>query len=254
MKQLLCLIAFIAFIQLKGNAQDSYVVNVDKINVRKSPSKNGEILGSIQRGEVVSVIDFSNSEWFKISYYGQVGFVSSKFLVPIENSEEYKGWKKTNIVTGANPECENISPRYDTSLTTKLIIAVGRNADVMVKLMTKDDVCIRLVYIKAGETYTMRYIPEDYYYLRVAYGKDMRKKIENGQCVVKFLVDPTYKKGSETLDYYRKRKPDTVDGDYVYKNWEVPSYRLSLNIEYSFSAFKGNNFNSVKISEKEFNQ
>jgi len=133
-----------------------------------------------------------------------------------------------------------------------LLIHVGNNTDVVVKLMNYSENCIRIAYIKSGDSYSMQNIPEGYYYLKIAYGKDFRKYTQDGQCIVKFMVNPTYERGTEKLDYYKVKGPNTVEGDYEYENWRLPSFELSLNIKYTKGNF--NTFHSNKITETEFNR
>jgi hypothetical protein len=233
-------------------------VNTPTLNVRTEPSIKANIIGKLEAGDVVSVINSDNTEWWKISFYGTEGYVAAKFLITLEKSEQYKDWEKESSSTGDKPECENISPEYDYNLKNKLLINVGNNTDVVVKLMKYSGDCIRIAYIKAGDNYSIQNIPEGYYYLKIAYGKDFRKYTKDGQCIVKFMRDASYEKGSEKLDFYKIKKPNTIEGDYEYENWEVPSFELSLNIEYTkntkYTSDSFHDFQSNKISESEFNK
>lgn len=49
------------------------------LNVRKEPSSSSQILGSIQRNEVVDVYDVTNG-FAKIKYKSGIGYVSIKYL------------------------------------------------------------------------------------------------------------------------------------------------------------------------------
>lgn len=252
-------INFVIFITLLASSQvfsqESYVVNTDSLNVRTGPSIKFEKLGKLYSGDVVSVLNTENAEWWKISYYGTEGYVASKYLTTVEKSVQYKDWAKENASTGDNPECENITPKYAYELDNELLIHVGKNFDVVVKLMSKYGNCIRIAYIEAGDDFSMKNIPEGIYYLKIAYGKDFRKYSKDGQCIVKFLRDATYEKGTNTLDFYKVKKPNTYEGDYVYENWSLPSFELSLNIEYTKGNSNGfNSFLSNTISEQDFNK
>jgi hypothetical protein len=66
------------------------------------------------------------------------------------------------------------------------------------------------------------------------------------------MRDPSYEKGSEILDFYIIKKPNTIEGDHEYRNWQIPSFELALNIEYTKKNF--NSFHANKISETEFNK
>ena len=233
--------------------QETYVVNATNLNVRETPSLKAAVLGQLTKGAVVSVIDSDNPTWWKISYYGTEGYVSASLLIKIEDVPEYKDWEKESATTGDKPECENIIPKYDNDLDNELLIHVGNTTDAVVKLMSYYGPAIRIAYIKAGDSYSMKNIPEGTYYLKIAYGKDFRKYTSNGMCVVKFLVDPSYKEGSSTLDYRKVKKPNTIEDGKEYENWSLPSFELSLNVEYG----KDDGFNSLKsnkISEDQFNK
>jgi len=232
-------------------SQESYLVKVNGVNVRETPSLNGKIIGTLSNGDIVSVINDKNPEWFFISIYGYEGYIASKLLIKLEETEEYKDWEKQNASTGDKPDCENIMPQYSTDLDNKLLINVGKNSDVIVKLMNQSNTCIRIAYIKASESFAMINIPEGVYYLKIAYGKDFRKDSRGGKCIVKFLVNPVYKQGSDKLDFYKVKKPNVfIDGD-EYENWELPSYELSISIEYGKG---GSTFRSNKITEEDFNR
>jgi hypothetical protein len=69
------------------------------------------------------------------------------------------------------------------------------------------------------------------------------------------MRDAVYEKGSEKLDYYKVKKPDTTEGDYIVSHWTLPSFELSLNIEFtSMGINDSRDFHSKKISETDFNR
>lgn len=236
-------------------AQDSYVVISPTLNVRTGPSSKSEIIGKLASGDIVSVIESDDFVWWKISFYGTEGYVASKFLKTLEASEQYKDWEKESASTGDKPDCENINPQFAYDLDNELLIHVGNNLDVIVKLMSIYGDCVRIAYIESGDDYSIKNIPEGIYYLKIAYGKDFRKYTKDGQCIVKFMRDAVYKRGSEKLDFFKVKKPDTREGDYIVEHWRLPSFELSLNIEFATMSLKDSkDFHSNKISESEFNK
>jgi len=259
--------------------QDYFVVKTEKTNVRKKPESKSAIIFELKKGTIVSAEITSDSIWYKIHYYNIEGFVTAKLLIPIDESAEYKNWEKVNIETGAAPECENITPTYDTSINNELKITVeSGSTDAIVKLMSwGTDDCIRIAYIHSGNSYSISNIPEGYYYLKTAYGRVFRKYKENGNCVVKFLNEPSYKKGTDKIDFYNTRMPDSRENGEVYKSWSIPSYELTIYSVLTIPEFdiplsidkvgkgqstknnktkksRGKNLSSLKISEKRFNQ
>ena len=245
---------FVVLFVSNNYAQESYVVIGKTINVRKEASVKSEILGTIPQGEIVTVTNTDNPDWWLITYYGNEGYVSSKLLITLENSTKYSSYKKVEANTGDNFNCDNIQPQYDTSIDNKLIISVGYNSDAVVKLMTYSGVCIRILYIKGGDKYTMRNIPLGDYYLKIAYGKDFRKSTENNKCIVKFLRDPVYKKGDQNLKFEKTSKENKVVGDKEYAIYDISYFELTLNNEFEKGISTGKTFNSKKISENDFNQ
>ncbi len=237
-----------------AQAQESYVVKGNSVNIRETPNSAGKVLGRISGGEVVSVTNSSNSEWWLISYYGTEGYISSKYLIRLEESGKYKGYEKVSANTGDSPNCENIKPKYDDSLDNQLLIHAGNNEDVVVKVMNYST-CIRVVYIHAGDSYAIKNIPEGIYYLKIAYGKDYRQyTTADGNCNIEFVSDAVYEIGSDKLDYYRESKPDTYEGNYVVHHWSLPSFELSLDVNFSKGGSGGgSHFHSNKTSKKEFN-
>lgn len=62
-----------------------YYVSADSLNVRGSDSEDGEIIGSLYKGEAVTVVgavtkDGSDTGWYQIRYQGRDGYASSSYL------------------------------------------------------------------------------------------------------------------------------------------------------------------------------
>lgn len=225
-------------------SQEIYIVLKDSILFYQP-------VGKIPKGMAVSVISKENPNWWKIEINGISGYVSSGELVEPQKSDEYGGWQKSNIRSGANPNCGNINEEFDDSLDNQLLVHVGQNADVVVKLMQETGGCSRIVYIKAGDTCSIKNIPEGVYYLKLAYGKDLYQSEKNGQCITKFLINPLYKIGEEKLDFNILKKTETINNQ-LYNSWQIPSFELTLDARYDLD--EGQNFNSNSISVEEFNK
>jgi hypothetical protein len=75
-----CLLSFLFMaLSITSSAATQYQTTSD-LNVRSGPGSKFSSIGIIKEGEEVSVIEESNSTWFKISYEGSEGYVSSKYL------------------------------------------------------------------------------------------------------------------------------------------------------------------------------
>jgi hypothetical protein len=172
----------------------------------------------------------------------------------IDENVKYKNWSSVDARTGDDYNCENIRPEFDESAMNRLVIKSGYNADVVVKLMNMDDICVRISYIRAGDSYTMKNIPLGTYYLKTAYGKDYRQSIENDQCKVRFLRNPIYQKGDQLLSFRKVNLGKSYEGTKVYDNYNYTSYELELDVDLKRSILSDKDkFNTKKITEKDFN-
>lgn len=118
------------------------------------------------------------------------------------NIDPYVDWGKVDLRTGTTPDCFNFTPTYDFAIKNKLNVKVGSNTDVVLKLCSyTTNKCIRYVYVRSGETYKIKNIPQDKYYTKIAYGTDWRQKIDNGQCIGKFTHNAMYKKKEKIIDF-----------------------------------------------------
>lgn len=252
MKKILSTILLLLVLTTLASAQanEQYLVNTKTLNMRSGAGKDNEIIATLTIGNIVTLIEKSDNGWWLMDFEGISGYVSSSFL----KKDPYSGWEKKNYQSGDTPDCENITPQHDYNLDNYLRIIVGSGTDVVVKLMkieNYDDECIRIIYVRSNETYEIKYIPEDRYYLKIAYGKNIRQKIIDNQCIVKFMEDPLYEKGSDILDFNKIKQPNQRIGNDVYENWSVPSFELFLDV---IKKKGGKSFKSNKISEAEFNK
>ncbi len=218
---------------------ERYTVSSQTLNMRSGPNTQARVLTKLAAGDEVVLLEVEGT-WWQVSHDGMEGYVSSQYV----KRDALAGWERTSYSTGATPACENVTPKFDYGMDNYLRVVVGNNTDVVVKLMKKayNDECIRIVYVRAGDTYEIRNIAEGRYYLKIAYGKDYRQKIEGSQCQVRFVRSPMYEKGDEILDFNRK---------YVQGGYQEPCFELSLNV---INTYGGTDFNSNTISEAEFNR
>lgn len=79
-KVLLILFLFSALFTM---AQSPYEVTVKRLNVRKSASSESSIIGSLSKGDTVNVRELKKM-WAEIDYKSSVGYVSAKFIQPVE--------------------------------------------------------------------------------------------------------------------------------------------------------------------------
>lgn len=246
---LLVILAFASTAFTQSNEQ--YLVNTKTLNMRSGPGKEYKVVGTLSMGDPITLIQKYDNGWWEVDFNGTQGYAYSSLLKLDPDS----GWEKKNYQSGVTPDCENVTPKHDYDIDNYLRINVGTGTDVVVKLMKEgdyNDECIRIVYVRSGETYDMKNIPQGRYYLKIAYGKDYRKKVVDGTCLVKFMKNALYEKGTEILDFNLIQKPDERIGNNVYKNWDVPSFELLLDVYQTYGST--NSFKASNISEEEFNK
>lgn len=153
-----------------------------------------------------------------------------------------EGWQEQDIQNGQFPACYNFKPQKE-DVDNYLEVYVGSGTDVAIKVMNlKTEKCFRYIFINSGSSYKIRNIPEGLYCLKLAYGKNWLSKVNNGQCIGKFIRNAMYRKGEDTLDF---RIQHSKDG------YSIPSFKLQLDV---ISNNITSSFSSQNISESEFNQ
>jgi hypothetical protein len=248
-KALLTFLLLLSITKLaSAQTNEQYLINSKNLNMRSGPGKEFEVITTLSMGDIVTLIHKYDSSWWKVDFQGTPGYVYSSFL----KIDPYSGWEKKSYQSGTTPECENVTPTYDYEIDNYLRIVVGSGTDVVVKLMNIEDQCIRIVYVRSGDTYEIKNIPQGRYYLKIAYGEDFRKKIVDGVCYVKFMKNAEYEKSQEILDFNLIKKPDQIFGNSVYESWDVPVFELFLNVSRTNRASK--KFKGTEISEAEFNK
>jgi len=138
--------------------------------------------------------------------------------------------------------CNIIKYKYNRALNNKLLITVGNNTSVAVKLINfTTDKCIRYVFINKNSTYSIKNIPEGKYYLKIAYGDDWSVMGGQSNCVGRFSRNSIFEKGQDILDYNIVHEG---------RKYQIPSFSLKLNID--TSGVNNNTFNTNKINENDF--
>jgi hypothetical protein len=178
------------------------------------------------------------------------------------------GWMELVLPSSDMDACYEYS-NEKVDLDNRLDIKVGDGTDISVRLIEiETNKCIRYVYVRKNDTYRIPNIPEGKYILKIASGFGWFGKYMDGKCYGKFLVNPMYEKGSDTLDFnvftdYNITTDTIFSKDTVFNNDETYSipYSVSSNqkipsFEFSFNVINNNlekSFHSESISEQEFN-
>lgn len=218
---------------------------VATINQRNDTSSSDTVLNQQNNGDLNnSFIDNQNTDPESVvENSGNGAALSAEERLRQEREKLIsEGWEETEVNNGQLPNCYNFIPKK-SAIDNYLEVQVGSGTDVAIKLMNlQTDKCIRYVFINSGTTYRIRNIPEGTYYVKIAYGRDWFSKVENGQCIGKFLRNPMYEKGEDIMDFNLQ---------YTNDGYSIPSFQLKLDV---ISANSSNTFNSQDISESDFNQ
>ena len=111
---------FVGYVQSKHirvlgdnlNQDNVGLISDNQLNVRISPNENGQVIGTLNKNDKISVLDKSIDGWYKIDFNGRRAYVSSKYvnLISYKNNEVKKevkkepieGTGKVNITTALN--------------------------------------------------------------------------------------------------------------------------------------------------------
>ena len=215
------------------------------------------LIGGIILLIIIGIVNSNNSSssYSSSNYSNPTNTYNSNNETPNTNSQSSNNYsqpdpppppkpvyKMVSMKNGNISGCSKIKSKYDYQLDNKLIISVGNNADVVVKMINLEtDKCIRYVYIQKNTTYSIKNIPQAKYYLKIAYGDDWG--IEEGEavCAGTFTTNTLYEKSKEIMDY---NLIQTNDGK------QVPSFSLKLNVIFTEGGM--NQFSTNSISSNDF--
>jgi hypothetical protein len=106
-------IFFLIFFSTEGDKVNQITVTKDFIkglpsanaNIRKAPNKKAQILGVVNSNEQFELIDEANTDWYKINFNGQEGYISKKFStkVPVTTSQEHYSSIASTSLFDKNP-------------------------------------------------------------------------------------------------------------------------------------------------------
>lgn len=99
------------------------------VNVRKSASATGDIIGGARLGAVYEVIEVMNNGWTKVKYENSEGFISSAYLEEVESVENYETLGTVTALTTLNVRQE---PNADS--TRIGVLSQGESVDLIERL------------------------------------------------------------------------------------------------------------------------
>src|SRR5688572_19570215 len=75
------------FLTISGilNAGDQYETAAD-LNIRRGPSPNYASISIAKKGEHLTVLDSTNSFWYKVLYMGDTGYAAKTYLIQLPDA------------------------------------------------------------------------------------------------------------------------------------------------------------------------
>lgn len=111
-------------------------------------------------------------------------------------------WTSLQLSTGMSIPCQQVEEERDERIDNFLRVLGSQHSDMYVKLIRRnDDQVVREVFIKKGTSFNIRNIPQEEYYVKIAYGK-IPQTDEN--CQFKFEQELGYEQPTHVFNYYNR--------------------------------------------------
>ena len=122
------------------------------LNIRKSASKDADIVGKMKKGNIATVVKKGDS-WTKIKSGSVKGYVNNDYLVFDSDIESYAA---DNIKQTATVEVETLRVREAANLDSEIVTLVDKDDKLKVKNTKKDG------WVKVKTNDGSGYVREDY--------------------------------------------------------------------------------------------
>lgn len=241
---------------IENDTKVVYKIKKSKATVRNAPEFKASTIATIHKGDVVVLLEKTTDKWWKVAYDEEkVGYVYTPYLEKelLLRGEDVLEWKKINMEAYRDMiDCYGVDEKFDYDIENFVSINVSVQQNVIVKLIDETTKkCIRVAYVQSGKSAKMGNIPKGNYYLKVAYGNDLRSKIKDNWCSVKFMTDARYEQGRYRLSFNKEKVMTEKVGTHKEKTYyKIPTYDFNLNPMGLGDAHS--NFAGKKISAEEF--
>ena len=111
------------------NVTNKGIVTATSLNVRKEPSTNALIVGFVQKGQTVEILNKESSGWYKIKYGNGHGYVSELYINISSNSNTNISQETTVTHTGV-VNASSLNVRSEGSTSSSKIGALSRGTKV----------------------------------------------------------------------------------------------------------------------------
>ncbi|MGL5066627.1 MAG: SH3 domain-containing protein [Sarcina sp.] len=116
------------------NIEHGIVINLSSLNIRNQPSTNSKVLGTLSKGDSVSILSGKNG-WFKIYYNGSDAYVSANYIEltsPYNNTENSNDDNVTSFSATGNINSYMANIRANASLSCAIIGQETINSPVVI--------------------------------------------------------------------------------------------------------------------------
>ena len=145
---------------------------IDKLNFRKEPSINGNLIGAMAKGSKVEVISESNS-WAKIIFAGKTGYCSAKYISEKSPTTKAENTTESNLGDKNTTPFNNVVATFSTSYKN----GNGRSENIEIAASR-----VNGVILKPQALFDFNYFAKDY-------------SIENGYKYATTLSNGLYSEG-----------------------------------------------------------
>ena len=111
------------------NVTNKGIVTATSLNVRKEPSTNALIVGFVQKGQTVEILNKESSGWYKIKYGSGYGYVSELYINISSNSNSNISQETTVTHTGV-VNASSLNVRSEGSASSSKIGSLSRGTKV----------------------------------------------------------------------------------------------------------------------------
>lgn len=124
MKRLFLVFLALMLTAILSEAADYYRVTADKLNVRMQPSKNGKVVGSVQKGQVFKSNEENKEEgWIYIEGENISGYVSSEYMRFCYSEEDVMTNSSESLFQKLSDKLNSIEvPYFDERIMTFIIV------------------------------------------------------------------------------------------------------------------------------------
>ena len=108
-------------------------VTTANLNLRAEASTTSSVITTIPKGTSVEIVDKSNNDWYKVSYNGQTGYASSKYItLDNNNSSDNNNTTTTPPATATEKgvTTANLNMRTSASTSASIITTIAKGSTV----------------------------------------------------------------------------------------------------------------------------